>query len=89
MWFEQNTVDLIGHGLTVIGIIGAAVMVVWQLGRQHRSSLLLQRDNAREELKLPQHKVLIQRMRKLSPANVKAGLYAFMIPFNLETFSGN
>lgn len=68
-WFEQNAVNLIGHALTIIGIVGAAVMVVWQLGRQHRSSLLLQRENARNKLKLQLHEQLVLKVRKLSDAN--------------------
>ena len=79
-WFEQNAVDLIGHGLTILGIIAAAAMVVWQLGRQHRSSLLLQRDNPREELKLRLHELPVQKIHKLSDANVSASMYAYMIP---------
>lgn len=85
-WFEQNAVDLIGHVLTIIGIIAAAATVVWQLGRQHQSSLSVQRDNAREELKLRLHELLVQRVRKLSKANVRAAMYAYMIPFNVESF---
>jgi hypothetical protein len=85
-WFEQNAVDLIGHALTVIGIVGAAVTVVWQLGCQHKSSLLLQRDNAREELKLRLHEIITQKVRMLSSANVQAAMYAHMIPLNVENY---
>jgi hypothetical protein len=77
---------LIGHVLTAIGIIVAAATVVWQLGRQHRSSLLLQRDNAREELKLRLHEILTKKVRKLSSANIQAAMYVYMIPFSVENF---
>lgn len=85
-WFQQNTVDLIGHALTVIGIVAAAATVVWQLGRQHKSSLLLQRDNARGELKLRLHEMLTNKLRRLSSANVHAAMYAYMIPLNIENY---
>lgn len=85
-WFEQNAVDLIGHAITAIGIVVAAVTVVWQLGRQHRSSLLIQSDNVREELKLRLHEILIQKVRALSNANIEAAMYVYMIPFNVKNF---
>jgi len=85
-WIEQNAVDLIGHALTIVVLIGGTLTVAWQLNRQHRSTLLLQRDNAREELKLKLHEILVQKVRKLSHANVSAAMYAYMIPFNLENF---
>ena len=85
-WLEQNAVDLIGHALTIVVLIGGTLTVAWQLNRQHKSTLLLQRDNAREELKLKLHEILVQKVRKLSHANVSAAMYAFMIPFNLENY---
>lgn len=83
---DQNVVALIGHGLTLIGIIVGILIVIWQLGRQHKSSLLLQRENAREELKLRLHEILVQKVRKLSHANTAAAMYAFSIPFNLKIY---
>jgi hypothetical protein len=85
-WLAENAADLIGHALTIIGISAATITVIWQLGRQHRSSLLLQRDNAREALKVQLHEILVQKVRKLSSACVNAGMYAFMIPFHVENY---
>ncbi|MDC8447931.1 MAG: hypothetical protein LV473_06210 [Nitrospira sp.] len=85
-WLEQNVVDLIGHALTIIGIVAAAATVILQLGRQHKSSLQLQRDNAREELKLRLHEMLTQKVRKLSTATTQTATYVRMIPFNVENF---
>ena len=85
-WFEQNAVDLIGHALTIVVLIAGTITVVWQLNRQHRNTLLLQRENAREKLKLRLHEILVKKVRKLSHANVRSAIYAYMIPFNIETF---
>ena len=85
-WLQQNAVGLIGHALTIIVLIGGILTVTWQLNRQHRSTLLLQRDNAREELKLRLHEIFVQKVRKLSHTNTAAAMYAFMIPFNLGNF---
>jgi hypothetical protein len=82
-WLEQNPV-LIGHGLTIFGLICGAIGIAWQLARQHRSTLQLQRENAREKLKLQIYETLVQKMRRLSHAKSTVAVYADMIPFNVE-----
>lgn len=79
--FDQDTTSNL---ITVLGILVAALMVVWQLGRQHRDSLMRQRDNAREELKVRLHELLVQKVRDLTEAIVSAKMYAFLIPAHLE-----
>jgi hypothetical protein len=86
LWIETNSVELIGHGLTLIGFVSGALIVAWQLSRQHKSSLELQRSNAKEELKLEIYKTINERIRHLSHANVTAAIYAFMIPFHIENY---
>jgi len=51
-WLQKNWTELIGDGLKFLGIIAAAATVVWQMRRQHKSSLALQRENAKQALKL-------------------------------------
>ena len=65
-WFEQNAVGLIGHGLTLIGLFSAGGTIAWQLAKQHKNSLALQKENAREALKLQVHEKLIPQIRKAS-----------------------
>jgi hypothetical protein len=93
-WLQANAAELIGDGLKVLGLIAAAGTVVWQLRKQHRNSLALQRENAREALKLRIDETLVQRIRALSDANIEAAIYAFgMIPaienFQREQSAGN
>ena len=83
-WIQENAVDLIGHALALLGIIAAALIVVWQLRRQHKSSVALQRDNAREALNLRVYESLLQKVRTLSDANIEAAMYAFGIPPAIE-----
>lgn len=85
-WFEQNAVTLIGHALTIVTLVAGAIILFWRLNRQHRNTLQLQRDNAREELKLRLYEILVQRVRKLSHANTTAATYALLIPSNLEAY---
>jgi hypothetical protein len=85
-WFQVNAVALIGHALTFAGLIVAAMTVGWQLRRQHKSSLLLQKSNYRETLKLQIYQALIQKIDKLSDAQIDAGMYAFGIPYVVENY---
>ena len=85
-WLQANTAELISDGLKVLGLVAATATVVWQLRRQHKNSLALQRENAREALKLRIYETLVQRIRALSDANIEATMYVFGIPPALESF---
>ena len=78
-WLQANAAELISDGLKVLGLIAAAGTVVWQMRKQHKNSSALQRENAREALKLRIYETLIQRIRTLSDANIEAAMYAFGI----------
>lgn len=85
-WLQQNAVELIGDLLKVLGLLAAAGTVVWQMRKQHKNSLALQRENAREALKLRIYETLVQRIRALSDANIEAAMYAFLIVPAIEGF---
>ena len=78
-WLQANAAELISDGLKVLGLIAAAGTVAWQMSKQHKNSLTLQRENAREALKLRIYETLVQRIRTLSDANIEAAMYAFGI----------
>lgn len=88
-WIHSNSVDLIGHLLALIGIIAGAIVVAWQIGRQHRSSLELQKRNAQEALKLEIYKTLTLRLRDVTRTNVTAMMYAVNIPSRIEVFQNS
>ncbi|WP_434049113.1 hypothetical protein [Marinobacter salarius] len=88
-WIQSNSVDLFGHFLTLIGIIVGAIIVVWQIGRQHRSSLELQKRNSQEALKLEIYKTLTLRLRDVTRTNVTAMMYAVNIPSRIEIFQNS
>ncbi|MGC9952602.1 MAG: hypothetical protein ABSF64_40220 [Bryobacteraceae bacterium] len=85
-WLQANANELIGDGLKVLALIAAAGTVVWQLQKQHKNSLALQRENAREALKLRIYETLVQRIRTLSDANIAASMYAFGILPAVENY---
>lgn len=85
-WFELNAVGLIGNGLTLVGLFSAAGTIAWQLAKQHKNSLALQRDNAREALKLQVYESLIPIIRKASHNISNAGMYAFTIPIHIDIY---
>jgi hypothetical protein len=83
-WLQANAAELISDSLKVLSLIAAAGTVVWQIRKQRRNSLALQRENAREALKLRIYETLVQRIRTLSDANIEAKMYAFGIPSAIE-----
>ncbi|MEP7354772.1 MAG: hypothetical protein ABI824_16205 [Acidobacteriota bacterium] len=85
-WLETNAFELIGDGLKVLGLIAAVWTVVWQLGKQHKNSLVQQRESARATLKLRIYEILLQRIRPVSDANLEAKGYAVRILLALESF---
>jgi hypothetical protein len=85
-WFQAHAVELIGDALKVLALIAGAVTVIWQMRKQHKNSLALQRENAREALKLRIYETLLNRIRALSDAHIEAANYVFLIPPAIESF---
>jgi hypothetical protein len=50
--------------LTLVGIISGSLIVIWQIARQHRYSLLLQKNNMKDQLRLEVYKEFAERMEK-------------------------
>lgn len=85
---SQNTTlspDWLGLVLTAIGMILSVGIVLMQLGRQHKSSLALQRDNVKEELKLRVYESLGIKAQAFSDAEMEAGSYARSIWQDLDS----
>ena len=72
--------------VTVLGFIVAAGVIFWQMGRQHKSALLLQKENAREVLRSEVYDKLRLTIVNTENALVDAAGYARMIPFNLRNY---
>src|SRR3989442_50156 len=83
-WFRTNAIALIGQFLTLVSVTVGVLMVIWQLHRQHRSSLALQREAKRQELKLRIYETLTQRMNSVADKLREAWMYVFVIPGNVE-----
>lgn len=77
----------LGNALTAIGMVVSVGVVLFQLGKQHRSSLKLQRNNAREALKLKVYELLGEKAQDFSDAESEAGSYARSITREFESAS--
>jgi hypothetical protein len=62
------------------------LIIVWQMGKQHRNSLELQKENFREELRLNIYKELGDKLEDTSSAFQKVGMYVFMLPMSIKSF---
>ncbi len=76
----------IGDLITVLGILISVVIVIFQLGRQHRNNLKQQRENYREQFRLS----IYQKFSKLINAAVQKQVasysYASRILENVRTY---
>ena len=72
--------------VTLAGIVIAALIVVWQMGRQHRNSLKLQQENKRAELRASIYAMLLDRMNLAGKAEVETSTYVRMLPYSLRLY---
>jgi hypothetical protein len=84
---DASHLNWLGYALTGLGLFISVWLVLLQLGRQHRSSLKLQRKSAREELKLKVYETLSAKAQAFSEANTQLSTYVRMIPFALESYA--
>ena len=79
----QTYVEL---AVTLAGIVIAALIVVWQMGRQHRNSLKLQKENKRAELRADIYAKLLDGINLAGNAEVSASTYVRMLPQSLRSY---
>ncbi|PKG59209.1 hypothetical protein [Shewanella sp. GutDb-MelDb] len=74
------------HLFTILGFIVAALIVIFQLNKQHKSSMEVQNKNKVEELKLQIYHDFDEKLNNLSDASIKAGNYLNQLPENLALY---
>ncbi len=74
----------LGDLITVVGILVGALMIVWQLNRQHKNELKIQKDNFREQLRLEIYQEFSIILEEVANKVTDAGGYAHIIPVNLR-----
>lgn len=80
-----NGADWAAVGVTTVGLVVSVGVVLYQLGRQHKGSLKLQRSNAREALRLRVYELLGDKSRSFSDADSEAAAYARSVVRELES----
>jgi len=78
----------VGDLITLLGILVGVIIVIYQLGRQHRSQLKLQRENYREQLRLKIYQQFSKLLDMAVHKNIDSSLYAFHIPGNVQIYRG-
>lgn len=80
-----GSVDWVSPVMSAIGLIVSVGIVLYQLGRQHKSSLELQRSNSREALKLRIYEIFIEKAKAFAEAELRASSYARSMQRDLES----
>ncbi|HDH04415.1 MAG TPA: hypothetical protein ENH01_01690 [Nitrospirae bacterium] len=79
-WFSKNMIE-------IISIVAGILVIIWQNGRQHRSSLQVQKENFKEKLRLEIYQELIKSVDNTSSKLSKQSSKSMDIPISLETYS--
>ena len=77
----------LGDLLTLFGIFVGAFVVVWQLGRQHKQAMELQKENAREQLRLQVYQEFAPVLVDASDKAINAGTYVALMAINMHAYS--
>lgn len=72
--------------VTVAGFTIAAWAIVWQMARQHRNSIELQKKNKRAEMRSEIYAILLDRLRPTENAQVEASTFVRMLPLSLRSY---
>jgi hypothetical protein len=72
--------------ITVIGIIVGVVIVVFQLGRQHRNELKLQKENIRDQLRINLYQDFLKLLAAAVEKHVSSHMYAFSMPMHVQIY---
>ena len=72
-WWLDNLVN-------ILGIVAGALLIVWQLGRQHKNELRIQKENYREKLRLDIYQEFSKIRIDAESQLVRLGSYVSIIP---------
>lgn len=78
-WWLGDLIDL-------LGIVAGASLVVWQLGRQQKQALELQKENAREKLRLQVYQEFAPVLIEASDKAIHAGTYVSLLAVDLQAY---
>jgi hypothetical protein len=78
----------LGDLLTVLGIIIGAIVIIYQLGRQHRDKLRLQIENHREQFRIQIYQEVSKLLSAVVDKNIDTGMYAFNMPMHVHIYKG-
>ncbi len=76
----------LGDLITIIGIFAGAAMIVFQLGRQHKNELKIQKENYREQLRLEIYQEFSKILEEANDKTSDVGMYAFLIHTNFKIY---
>lgn len=76
----------LGHVLTTIAAILGALMIVFQLGRQHRNESDRQTQNFKGQLRLQVYQEFSARLASAADAVGSSGMYAFTGPMHADIY---
>jgi len=76
----------LGDLLTFLSILVGVIIVIYQLGRQHRNELTLQKENYREQFRIQIYQEFSKLLGIAVEKNLHSQMYAFHIPMHVHNY---
>lgn len=76
----------LGDLITVFGTLVGAVMIIYQLGRQHKHEMKLQKENFREKLRLDVYQEFSPVLKAANDMTQRSGMYAIFISLHMRNY---
>lgn len=83
---SENRPWWIGDLLTVLGIIAGAGIIVFQLNKQHKNDIEVQKENYREKLRLDVYQEFYNCLENANHKASDISMYAFLIDSNMQNY---
>ena len=76
----------LGDLLTFLSIIAGVLLIVFQIGKQHKNQINAQKENNREQLRLEVYQEFSKAYAEANEKTIDVGMYVFILVTNMQIY---